>query len=225
MNPGWYAHILNHGIVAYFDGTEWGAVTDRASLTQEHRDSVTPLPAGHFGPVAPFEQFVLPADARPDAAPAAVPQRRPSAPEPAKRPHSVLLGWVLGLGSTITVLGFILGFTKVSDICGSPFNPDNTVAELTDAMMYEGGLGFGSNEADCIQDIASASAVTWALLGLGVLTLLTWLIVRAITGATPRGPVQPTVGSQIQDLAGLRAQGIISDDEFEAKKTDLLSRM
>ncbi|MHA7209515.1 SHOCT domain-containing protein [Arthrobacter sp. MDT1-65] len=224
MNPGWYAHILNHGIVAYFDGTEWGAVTDRASLAPEHSDSVTPLPAGHLGPAAPFEHFILPADARADAAPAVVSQDRPSAPKPPKRPHSTLLGWILGLGSTITVLGFIIGFTDVSDICGSPFNPDNTVAELTDAMMYEGGLGFGSNEADCIQEIASAAALTWALVGIGILTLLTWLIVRAITRATPRGPVQPTVGSQIHDLAALRAQGIISDEEFEAKKTDLLSR-
>lgn len=225
MNPGWYAHILNHGIVAHFDGTEWGEVADRASLAPEHSDSVTPLPAGHPGPVAPFEQFVFPVDARPDTTPSDVTHSSPSAPKPARRPHSTLLGWILGLGSTITLIGFIIGFTKVSDICGSPFNPDNTVAELTDAMMYEGGLGVGSNEADCIQDIASAAAFTWALLGLGVLTLLTWLIVRAITSATPRGPVQPTVGSQIQDLAGLRAQGIITNEEFEAKKTDLLSRM
>jgi hypothetical protein len=43
----------------------------------------------------------------------------------------------------------------------------------------------------------------------------------------PAAPPAPTqnIPEQIQGLAALRDQGILSADEFEAKKTDLLSRM
>ena len=49
--------------------------------------------------------------------------------------------------------------------------------------------------------------------------------------AHPAGPAAPapapgpSLVDQIQQLAGLRDQGILSDAEFEAKKADLLSRM
>jgi hypothetical protein len=38
-------------------------------------------------------------------------------------------------------------------------------------------------------------------------------------------PAAPNLADQIQQLASLRDQGILSDAEFEAKKTELLARM
>lgn len=53
--------------------------------------------------------------------------------------------------------------------------------------------------------------------------------IRGRLRQTPSGPAEGQVAddipAQIEKLAGLRDKGILSDAEFEAKKTDLLSRM
>ena len=43
--------------------------------------------------------------------------------------------------------------------------------------------------------------------------------------AVDAGSAAPDIADQIRKLADLRDAGIVSSDEFEAKKTDLLSRM
>ncbi|HEY6678594.1 MAG TPA: DUF4429 domain-containing protein [Actinomycetota bacterium] len=51
---------------------------------------------------------------------------------------------------------------------------------------------------------------------------------RIAEAHAPQGPSlsqEPDLGEQIRKLAALRDEGILSDDEFQAKKADLLSRM
>jgi uncharacterized membrane protein YdbT with pleckstrin-like domain len=44
-------------------------------------------------------------------------------------------------------------------------------------------------------------------------------------GAAPPGPAEKSIPEQLEQLASLRDRGIISPDEFEAKKAQLLERM
>ena len=52
---------------------------------------------------------------------------------------------------------------------------------------------------------------------------------RQAAWSAPQAPAAaataPTIAEQIQQLAALRDQGHISEAEFQAKKSDLLSRM
>jgi uncharacterized membrane protein YdbT with pleckstrin-like domain len=48
---------------------------------------------------------------------------------------------------------------------------------------------------------------------------------RADAPAAPPGPASETIAQQIANLARLHDQGVLSDAEFQAKKTDLLNRM
>lgn len=48
---------------------------------------------------------------------------------------------------------------------------------------------------------------------------------RAISAPAPSAPPNPTIPDQIQQLAVLHATGALTDEEFAAKKAELLARM
>lgn len=48
---------------------------------------------------------------------------------------------------------------------------------------------------------------------------------RMMRGGAPAQASPPGIPEQIEALARLRQQGVLTDDEFEAKKTDLLKRL
>lgn len=55
MRPGWYSHVNDPRIVAYFNGTVWGSITDGLLLPSQIQNTLTALPPGHPGVAAPFE--------------------------------------------------------------------------------------------------------------------------------------------------------------------------
>lgn len=133
--------------------------------------------------------------------------------------------WTMGTGTLLLIIGIIVGSMKVGSLCGSPFDPDSFAAEYYDAI---GGSGAA---ASCRESIASANIVTWALIAIGVILFVAGLIMRSINRSRPLrteqsvAPAAPGIGAQIEDLARLRDQGLLTPEEFEAKKAELLARL
>lgn len=164
----------------------------------------------------------------PDAPdPLPVPGQRSAAPQ-AARPQSRDIkrrGWVwlVVIGSVTAIIGIFVGFQKAGGLCGSVFKPDSLAAELYDSMGGYGGA------AECRRNIASAAVPTWVLIVMGIVLVLTGIIVRTIGNSQPPVtavvPAGPSIATQIEDLARLREQGLISAEEFDAKRTGLLARL
>lgn len=132
--------------------------------------------------------------------------------------------WLVVLGPILTIIGIIIGSAK-SGMCGSVFSSDSLAAELFDSM---GGYGYGSAAVDCKESIAAAAVPTWIFIVLGIVLVLTGIIVRSIINNRPAPTAvqqAPSVATQIEDLSRLKEQGLISDDEFTAKRAELLSRL
>lgn len=131
--------------------------------------------------------------------------------------------WLLITGSVLLVLGITAGTNQQGgSLCGSVFSPDSPAAELYDTL--QGAYG---GVASCEKSIAAAAVPTWIFLGLGVVLILTGIIVRAIGNSRPAVlQVQPpSVASQLEDLSRLKEQGLLSPEEFEAKRVELLSKL
>lgn len=208
MQPGWYAHVQNPGAVAYFDGRAWGTVRNGYALGPEIQATITPLRPGHPGPAAPFEMLVI-KGAR---------TRAPGA------------GWFWGVGASaaVIVMGLLTGFSDAGSYCGAPFR-NRGAAELMDALAREYGLGVTSYEAACRSSIAEATARTWVLIIIGLMVLFASFIIQAIvrSGQANRAAVTAstaTVSVQIEDLARLRDKGLVTPEEFEWKRQELLRR-
>ncbi|MHA7297668.1 SHOCT domain-containing protein [Pseudarthrobacter sp. MDT3-1] len=132
--------------------------------------------------------------------------------------------WLVVLGPILTIIGIIIGSSK-SGMCGSVFRSDSLAAELFDSM---GGYGYGSAAADCQERIAAAAVPTWILIVLGIALVLTGIVVRSIINNRPAPTVvqqAPSVATQIEDLSRLKEQGLLSDEEFKAKRAELISRL
>lgn len=136
--------------------------------------------------------------------------------------------WLACLGIIAASIGIGVGANKTGNLCGSVFKPDNLSAEYADALS---GTRYGSAVADCKDAIAAAATPTWFLIGLGVVLVLAGVIVMSITNRPAGSPVvqaaappAPSVTAQLEELARLKEQGLISDDEFDAKRTELLAR-
>lgn len=145
----------------------------------------------------------------------------PTAQQAAKKSKAWI--WLVVLGPILTIIGIIMGSSKVGGLCGSVFNSQGLAAQLYDTM---GGSG-AANE--CRRDIASMAVPTWIFIVLGIVLVLTGIIVRPILNNRPAPaviqPTPPSVATQIEDLSRLKEQGLLSDDEFTAKRAELLSRL
>lgn len=206
MQPGWYAHVQNPAAVAYFDGTAWGSVRDGFALSPDVQKTITPLQPGHPGPAAPFETMAV-------------------AASPVRKPGSGWF-WGIGAGAALIVAGLLRGLSAAGANCGAPFKPDS-VAAYMDAIAPEYGLGVTNYAAQCRDSIAGATALTWTLIVLGIIVLLASFLIQAVirSGQINRAPVVvPTAASQIEELARLRDKGLVSPEEFEWKRQELLRR-
>ena len=143
------------------------------------------------------------------------------------------LGWLLGItaGAILIIGGIAHGFTAAGRNCGAPFKEDS-VAEYMDALAQDAGLGPTTYAADCKDKIESATAVVWVLVLIGVLLILASAIIMAILrsaqksrAAIPAAQVMPTAATQIEDLARLRDKGLVTPEEFELKRQELLRRV
>lgn len=209
MQQGWYADSQEPTTVACFDGTVWGPETDRLSLTRDIQATISPLHPGHSGPRAPFETTAT-----------AVPHK----PMPAG------LGWLLGIGAgaLLIFLGITNGFANAGANCGAPFK-GNSIAEYMDALAQDSGIRGTTYAADCKESITSATVWVWALILIGVLVVLASAIIMAVLrsaqaprAATPAPQAVRTPASQIEDLARLRDKGLVTPEEYERKKQELL---
>jgi hypothetical protein len=96
-----------------------------------------------------------------------------------------------------------------------------------DAIAPEYGLGVTNYAAQCRDSIAGATALTWTLIVLGVIVMLASFLIQAVirSGHANRAPVVvPTAALQIEELARLRDKGLVSPEEFEWKRQELLRR-
>lgn len=210
MQPGWYAHIQEPKAVAYFDGTSWGPLTDRFSLPLDIQVTIAQLHPKHPGPRAPFETITVTGSRK-------------------SKPGSGWF-WGIGAGAFLVFWGIMIGFGDAGANCGAPFRRSG-VAELMDAMAQDSGLGRTTYAAGCRESIASATVWVWVLILIGVLLMLGSSIIMAVLrsgqasrAATPVARPMPTVASQIEELARLRDKGLVTPEEFEWKKQDLLRR-
>lgn len=210
MKPGCYADAKEPTKGAYFDGSAWEPSKDRASRPLSIQETLSKLPSGHPGPTG-----------RPEVPAAAVPRKGKAG-----------LGWLLGVaaGAILIIWGIVHGYTPAGRNCGAPFK-ESSVSEYMDAIAQDSGLGRTTYAADCRDNIASATVWVWVLILIGVLLILASAIIMAIfraahasRAAIPAAQPMPTTASQIEELARLRDNGLVTPEEFEWKKHDLLRR-
>lgn len=131
--------------------------------------------------------------------------------------------WLVIIGIITAIIGLTVGFQKAGGLCGSVFKPDSLAAELYDSMGGYGGA------AECRRNIASAAVPTWVLIVLGIVLILTGIIVRSIGTSRPTvtavAHTGPSIATQIEDLSRLKEQGLVSVEEFDAKRAELLRRI
>lgn len=83
----------------------------------------------------------------------------------------------------------------------------------------------GSRAAgECYRNIDAAAVPTWALIALGILAVLIGVIIRVVT-INRSSTSAPSVAAQLDDLARRHKEGLISTEEFNAKRVDLLNRL
>ncbi|MDJ0319996.1 SHOCT domain-containing protein [Pseudarthrobacter sp. PS3-L1] len=133
-------------------------------------------------------------------------------------------GWIylVVIGLVTSTVGIVVGSMKTGGMCGSVFSPRSNVAALYDTLQGS----FGGAAADCKESIAAAVVPTWILIVLGIVLVLAGIIVRSIgnNGPTFAAVASPSVATQIEDVSRLKEQGLVSDEEFEAKRAELLGR-
>ncbi|MET4062155.1 putative membrane protein [Arthrobacter sp. UYP6] len=132
--------------------------------------------------------------------------------------------WLVVIGVITSIIGIIVGSTKTGSLCGSVFNPKSLSAEIYDTLSGS----YGGAEANCRESISAAAVPTWILIVLGIMLVVAGIIVRSIGNNRPTvvaAPAAPSVASQIEDLSRLKEQGLVSDEEFEAKRAELLCRL
>ncbi|GAA4032630.1 hypothetical protein GCM10023063_14910 [Arthrobacter methylotrophus] len=133
--------------------------------------------------------------------------------------------WLVVLGLLTAVIGIITGSVKAGDMCGSVFSPTSNVAAIYDTL----GGSPGGAVADCKESIAAQTVPTWILIVLGIILVLAGIIVRSIGNNRPTvvaaAPAPPSAATQIEELSRLKEKGLVSDEEFEKKRVELLGRL
>ncbi|MCC2660076.1 MAG: hypothetical protein K0R37_850 [Arthrobacter sp.] len=127
--------------------------------------------------------------------------------------------WLIAAGFAASIAGIVVGLQKAGPLCGSPLIPQSREAEMLDALRP------GSRAAgECYRNIDAAAVPTWALIALGILAVLIGVIIRVVT-INRSSASAPSVAAQLDDLARRHKEGLISTEEFNAKRVDLLNRL
>lgn len=132
-------------------------------------------------------------------------------------------GWILLIvaGFSVSITGIVVGVQKVGPLCGSALMPQSRAAEIFDALRR------GSRAAaECYRSVDSAAAPTWTLIALGIALVLAAVIIRVVSiNRYAAAAASPSVASQIEELVRLQQQGLISDDELNTRRAELLNRL
>ncbi|MFP5367756.1 MAG: SHOCT domain-containing protein [Actinomycetes bacterium] len=127
--------------------------------------------------------------------------------------------WLIAAGFAVSVVGIIVGMQKAGPLCGSPLIPQSREAEIFDALRP------GSQAAaECYRNIDAAAVPAWTLIALGIMVVLTGVIIRVVT-INRFSTSAPSVAAQLDDLVRRHKEGLISTEEFNAKRVDLLKRL
>lgn len=141
---------------------------------------------------------------------------------PKKASAATWLGWIGGL---TTALGFIL-LVRPIEYCGSVLSPDLSRARTYDLLYNSGEV------LRCMKKVAAATVPTWLVFGLGLLLVITAIIVAVIAKRPPAAPVMapvmapatPSLTAELEKLASLKNNGVITEEEFQQSKAALLAR-
>lgn len=131
--------------------------------------------------------------------------------------------WLIVVGSILSILGIIIGSIRVG-ACGTGLLPNYSAAHELDSLV--GGNGAMSL---CNRNMPFYAGLTWSLLLLGIALIVTALVLRSASKkrtATAVGPApSPSVVSKMEDLSRLKEQGLITPEQFDAKRQELLSAL
>jgi uncharacterized membrane protein len=129
--------------------------------------------------------------------------------------------WLIAAGFSVSITGIIVGLQKAGPLCGSALMPQSRAAEIFDALRT------GSRAAsECYRRADSAAVPTWTLIVLGFALVLTGVIIRVVSiNRYAAGAASPSVAAQIEELVRLQRQGLISDDELNTRRAELLKRL
>jgi hypothetical protein len=146
-----------------------------------------------------------------------------------KRWGGIWFGGITAFIGIITAsIGINTGNQKAGYLCGSVFEPESLTAEYVDA-----GRGGNTAVTSCNQQIAALTVPTWLPIVLGIALIviafvgavIVWTIGNSRSTVVSAAPAAPSVATQLEDLTRLKDQGIISAEEFDAKRAELLDRL
>jgi hypothetical protein len=160
VKPGWYSHVHDRNVAAYFDGLGWGPLADTRHLDPQIQRTIEPLLPGHGGPAAPFETI--------------------RNTEKQKAPKTPWWYWTNIAGGVLALVGFLIGYNPISKDCGSPFAPNTKLAALRNAVRSDAGLPPAPNP--CTDTLWPMSMWAMTLIAAGVLlifvTVVIWLTIK-----------------------------------------------
>lgn len=129
--------------------------------------------------------------------------------------------WLIAAGFSVSITGIVVGVQKAGPLCGSALMPESRAAEIFDALRSG-----SSAAAECYRSVDSAAVPTWTLIVLGIALVLAAVVTRVVSiNRYAASAASPSVASQIEELARLQRQGLISDDELNSRQAELLNRL
>ena len=139
---------------------------------------------------------------------------------PKKASAATWVGWIGGL---TTALGIYLLARRIPT-CGSVLKPDLLNAELLD-ITYK----TRRYTQDCLDQLDTATVPAWVVTCVGLLLIITAIIVAVIAKRPPAAPVMapaaaPSLTGELENLAALKNNGVITEEEFQQSKAALLAR-
>lgn len=148
--------------------------------------------------------------------------------------------WTLSIcGALLVIIGVSVGFSPVDSLCGSPFNPDTSGARFADSFSGS----YGGRAAGCTRELATGRGWAIAWLVLAVVLFLSAGLAALIRSqnrtsaalsrqtsessvSTPLPLASPTtVTHRLEEAVRLHEQGTITDEEFQAKRAELLEQL
>lgn len=129
--------------------------------------------------------------------------------------------WLIAAGFSVSITGIIVGLQKAGPLCGSALMPQSRAAEIFDALRSRSRAA-----AECYRIVDSSAVPTWILIVLGIALVLAGVIIRVLSiNRHAASAASPSVAPQIQELVRLQRQGLISDEELNTRRAELLNRL
>lgn len=125
----------------------------------------------------------------------------------------------------LSIIGTILfGILTADLIAAIGMVYEDTLESITEVADFVGGLGVLAGTSDTsVEGMQNLEDVVYELVGVSLLSCVLGLIL-SICGCFVKVSKPKDVNTELLKLGELRDKGIISNDELEAKKRELLMR-